>query len=190
MQPLAAADQLALLRIARRALDKHIRQQDLPPPPMPAPTLERPGGAFVTLHKSGALRGCIGRYESANPLYKTVHECALSAALHDPRFDPVRADEVPRLQIEISALSPLADVTADEVVPGLHGLLVSRAGFQGLLLPQVAVERGWDRICFLEQTCLKAGLDKDAWRRGARIRAFTAQVFAENERGQENGAGV
>ncbi len=144
-------------------------------------SVARPGGAFVTLHKGGALRGCVGRVEAPSPLYQTVYECALSAALSDPRFDPVLPEEVPHLQIEISALSPLADIRPDDIEVGVHGLLITQGSQHGLLLPQVATEWRWDRMRFLEQTCLKANLTKDAWLRGARIQAFTAQVFAEGE---------
>ncbi|MGH9770704.1 MAG: AmmeMemoRadiSam system protein A [Candidatus Acidiferrales bacterium] len=181
MLPLTAADQQVLLRIARRALEERIQLRSLPPPGQLPAALERPCGAFVTLHHAGSLRGCIGRFEASAPLHQTVYECAVSAALNDPRFDPVEAHEVPELRIEISVLSPLLDARPEEIEIGLHGIFVSQGARQGLLLPQVAVERGWDRIRFLEQTCLKARLDKDAWRRGARVQTFTAQVFAEGE---------
>lgn len=181
MLPLTAADQHVLLRIARRALEERIQMQNLPPPGEIPASLERPGGAFVTLHEAGSLRGCIGRFEASAPLHQTVYECAVSAALNDPRFDPVEPQEVPILQIEISVLSPLADTRPEEIEVGMHGVLISQGSRQGLLLPQVAVERGWDRIRLLEQSCLKARLEKDAWRRGARVQTFTAQVFAEGE---------
>lgn len=184
MSPLTGADQQLLLRVARRALEEKIQRQSLPPEAMPA-SLEQPGGAFVTLHKSSLLRGCVGRIESSSPLYQTVYESALSAALNDPRFDPVVSEEVPQLRIEISALSPLADIHPEEIRVGVHGLLISQGSRHGLLLPQVAAEWRWDRAKFLEQTCLKAGLPPDAWTRGARIRAFTAQVFSESETGGE-----
>jgi len=181
MLPLTADEQRLLLQIARRALEEKIRFQNLPPPAGIPASLERPGGAFVTLHKEGDLRGCVGRIEASAPLHQTVYECAVSAAVSDPRFDPVAPEEVPHLQIEVSALSPLADVCVEEIEVGVHGLLLSQGARRGLLLPQVATEWHWNRNQFLEQTCLKAGLDKDAWRRGARIRAFTAQVFSEGE---------
>lgn len=180
MSPLTGADQQLLLGLARRALEEKICRQSLPPPGAMPGSVEQPGGVFVTLHKSGQLRGCVGRIESSSPLYQTVYECALSAALNDPRFDPVLSEEVPQLHIEISALSPLADIRPDEIKVGVHGLLISQGSRHGLLLPQVAAEWHWDRAKFLEQTCLKAGLPPDAWARGARTRAFTAQVFAEN----------
>lgn len=180
MSPLTGADQQLLLRVARRALEEKVQRQSLPPPDAMPASLERPGGVFVTLHKSGLLRGCVGRIESSSPLYQTVYESALSAALSDPRFDPVVSEEVPQLRIEISALSPLTDIHPEEIRVGAHGLLISQGSRHGLLLPQVAAEWRWDRSKFLEQTCLKAGLPPDAWTRGARIRAFTAQVFSES----------
>jgi AmmeMemoRadiSam system protein A len=179
MLPLTEADQQALLRLAREALAQSVRQHRLAPVEEPPGALREKCGAFVTLHKAGRLRGCIGYVEALKPLYQTVRECALSAALHDPRFDPVTARELPLLLVEISVLSPLVDITAEQIVVGQHGLLVSEGRSRGLLLPQVAVEWGWDRERFLEETCLKAGLEPDAWRRGARIQAFTAQVFSE-----------
>lgn len=178
MLPLIEADQRALLRIARRALEEGILGKKLPAVAAPHESIRRPGGAFVTLRKAGALRGCIGRFEASTPLHRTVYECALSAAREDPRFEPVQAEEVPHLQIEISALSPLAEANPEDIQVGVHGVLVTQGARQGLLLPQVASEWGWDRTRFLEQTCLKAGLEKDAWR-SARIRIFTAQVFSE-----------
>lgn len=183
MLPLTEADKRALLRIARRALDEQIRKitaaghVDIPQ------ALERPGGAFVTLHNADALRGCIGHVEASGPLYQTVYECAVSAALHDPRFEPVTADEVPALHIEISALSALADAAPADIQIGVHGIMVSLGVRRGLLLPQVATERHWDLERFLEQTCLKAGLAPDAWQRGARIQVFTAHVFSEGQEG-------
>ncbi|HEV2500020.1 MAG TPA: AmmeMemoRadiSam system protein A [Terriglobia bacterium] len=179
MSPLTEADQQLLLRIARRALEEKIRLQNLPPPAEMPSSVARPGGAFVTLHIGGALRGCVGRVESSHPLYQTVYECAISAALSDSRFDPVLSEEVPRLQIEVSALSPLVDIRPEDIEVGVHGLLISQGMRHGLLLPQVATEWQWDRTKFLDQTCVKAGLAQDAWKRGARIQAFTAQVFAE-----------
>jgi AmmeMemoRadiSam system protein A len=185
MSPLTEDDQRLLLRIARRALNEKIRGQNLPPPHSIPSSLERPGGVFVTLHKDRVLRGCMGRIEASTPLYQTVYECALSAALSDPRFDPVTPAEVLQLQIEISALSPLTDARPEEIEPGIHGILISEGARHGLLLPQVATEWHWDRTRFLEQTCLKAGLGKDAWRKGARIQSFTALVFSEAQLGAD-----
>jgi AmmeMemoRadiSam system protein A len=118
--------------------------------------------------------------EPHKPLFQTVRECAAAAALHDPRFDPVAPEELGQLRIEVSVLSPLADTPPDEVEVGRHGLLISMGPLRGLLLPQVPVEWHWDRERFLEETSLKAGLSPDAWKHGARIQTFTAQIFREN----------
>jgi len=179
MSPLTEAEQRTLLKLARGALQESVRHHALPETEEPPGALREPCGAFVSLHKGERLRGCIGYVEPLKPLFVTVRECAMAAALRDPRFDPVTAKELPSLRLEISVLSPLVDIAPDEIEVGRHGLLVSRGLLRGLLLPQVAVEWKWDRERFLEETCLKAGLPPDAWRHGARIQAFTAQVFEE-----------
>jgi AmmeMemoRadiSam system protein A len=179
MLPLSEADQQSLLHLARRALEEGVRHALLPEIDPPPGALSDKRGAFVTLFKGKRLRGCIGYIEPLKPLYLTVCECALAAALRDPRFDPVSPTELPSLRLEVSVLSPLEDISAAQVEVGRHGLLVSRGSQRGLLLPQVAVEWKWDRKQFLEETCAKAGLPPDAWEKGARIQAFTAQVFGE-----------
>jgi len=114
-----------------------------------------------------------------NPVYRAVAETARAAAFEDARFTPVTRAEAPHLQIELSILSPPKAIVAEEIEIGRHGLLISMAGSRGLLLPQVPVERNWDRVTFLEQTCRKAGLPSDSWQKGAGIEAFTAEVFGE-----------
>ena len=180
MLPLTDSDQQLLLRLAREALVESVRSGRLSEIEKPAGAPEERCGAFVTLHKLGRLRGCVGYIESPRPLFQTVRECAMAAALHDGRFDPVEPEELPFLHLEISVLSPLEDVRPQQIETGRHGLLISRGLQRGLLLPQVAVEWKWDRETFLDETCRKAGLASDEWRRGARIQAFTAQVFAES----------
>ena len=149
-------------------------------PPAPSPHLAEKRGAFVTLHRAGQLRGCVGFVQPARGLYSTIIEAALAAAFHDPRFPPVTEEEATDLQVEISVLSPLRPIAPQEVVVGRHGLVVSRGSRRGLLLPQVAVEQQWDAAIFLEQTCLKAGLPPDAWKQGATLQAFTAEVFGDS----------
>ena len=112
-------------------------------------------------------------------VYRAVIDTARAAAFEDTRFYPVTIDEARHLEIELSILSPPKPISADEVEVGRHGLLISLGGNRGLLLPQVPTERNWDRITFLEQTCRKAGLAPDAWKHGALIEAFTAEVFGE-----------
>jgi len=179
MSPLSDEDQRSLLAIARRSIEVTAQGLGLPGLESPSGALAERAGAFVTLRSHGVLRGCIGQIDPRQPLARTVAECAASAALHDPRFPAVTPAEVPSLSLEISVLSPLFDVAPQEIIVGRHGLLVSACFHQGLLLPQVPVEWNWDREQFLAETCRKAGLPLDAWRRGARIQAFTTQVFAE-----------
>jgi len=181
MFPLDEAEQRVLLRLARQAIEAAVLNTEFPAFNCPEGVLTERAGAFVTLHKSGRLRGCIGNIESMRPLFQTVGDCARSAALADPRFEPVTADELPKLHLEISVLSPLQEARPEEVEVGRHGLLVSRGHQRGLLLPQVATKYRWVREKFLDETCLKAGLPADAWRYGARIQVFTAQFFAEPE---------
>ncbi len=189
MSPLTEAEQHVLLRLAREATEESVRTGTLSArPPSPEVPPER-CGVFVTLHKHGHLRGCVGYIESAKPLDQTVRECARAAALTDPRFDPVEPEELPHLHLEISVLSPLEDIRPEQVEIGRHGLLISSGYQRGLLLPQVPIEWKWDRETFLRETCRKAGLDEDAWEHGARIQAFTAQVFAEPLPASRNASG-
>jgi AmmeMemoRadiSam system protein A len=125
------------------------------------------------------LRGCVGYVLPTCSVYRAVAETARAAAFDDNRFSPVTREEADQLEIELSVLSPPQSIQAEEVEVGRHGLLISQHGRRGLLLPQVPVERGWDRKTFLEQTCRKAGLSLDAWQKGATIEAFTAEVFGE-----------
>jgi len=139
-------------------------------------------GAFVTLtEKGGKLRGCIGTILPVGPLDETVARMAVAAAVEDPRFSPVTLAELPDLHVEISALTvpePVSDLEAIQV--GKHGLIVTRGYNKGLLLPQVAPEWGWDRLQFLQHTCLKAGLPTDAWKDPkTRLEWFEAEVWGE-----------
>ncbi|PYV33117.1 MAG: AMMECR1 domain-containing protein [Acidobacteria bacterium] len=182
MSPLSESEQLQLLESARQALEAGVRGSERMLDGAPAGSLSECRGAFVTLHKHGRLRGCVGFIEALTPLYQTVRDCAVAAALRDPRFEPVRPHELAELRLEISVLSPLVDILPEEIDVGRHGLLISEGAWRGLLLPQVALEWNWDREQFLRATCEKAGLPAEAWRRGARIQAFTAQVFGEGVR--------
>jgi AmmeMemoRadiSam system protein A len=183
------AERRWLLRLAHASLREAVMREpcrigeasDLP---LPDSHLRQERGAFVTLHKHGKLRGCIGRIAAIAPLDETVREMAVAAALQDPRFAPVKPAELELLAAEISVLSPMREVMPHEVVAGRDGLMISHNGRRGLLLPQVAVHWRWPREMFLAQTCMKAGLPPDAWMRGAKIEAFTAEVFAEQEPGE------
>ncbi len=170
-----------LLTLARSTLESYFATGKTPDMRPGRPELHQPAGAFVTLHRGEDLRGCIGLIEPEGPLYRTVERCAVSAAVEDFRFDPVTAEELPEISIEISVLSALkiAD-DVSEVKVGKHGLYMVRGHRRGLLLPQVAADYGWDRETFLTQTCHKAGLSGDAWRDpGTTIYIFEAQVFSE-----------
>jgi len=140
-------------------------------------------GAFTTLKESGELRGCIGYTSAAKPLYITVRDTATLAAMRDPRFPPVTASELPKLEYEISVLSPLRRVTdVQQIKVGEHGLLMKNGDSEGLLLPQVPVEQRWDRHTFLEQTCAKAGMPFTCWMDdNTDIFSFTAVVFGEHK---------
>jgi AmmeMemoRadiSam system protein A len=138
----------------------------------------RRAGVFVSFHLDGDLRGCIGHPDGNQALATVVPQCAVSAATGDPRFDAVSAAELARCVIEISVLGPIAEVhDPAEIVVGRDGLIAEQGWRRGLLLPQVAVEYGWDREAFLARTCEKAGLPPDAWKRGATISRFEAEVF-------------
>jgi AmmeMemoRadiSam system protein A len=169
-----------MLRLAHRMIAAELRKEELDTSP-PSTHLAELRGAFTTLHQSGQLRGCIGYVIPLYPLYRTIAETAAAAAFRDPRFPPVTIDEFPKLQIEISVLSPLAPIEPEDIEIGRHGLIVTFGHARGLLLPQVPLEWGWDREKFLSETCRKAGLPPDAWKRGARLEGFTAEVFGEGQ---------
>jgi AmmeMemoRadiSam system protein A len=168
-----------LVQIAHEAILALVEGRDISFP-IPSPHLAEPRGVFTTLYADGKLRGCVGFPVATLALFKAVAETARAAASEDPRFVPVSLLEARILRISISILSQLRPITADEIEIGGHGLVISHGSRRGLLLPQVPVEHGWDRHTFLEQTCLKAGLPPDAWRSGAYIEAFTAEVFGDS----------
>ena len=182
MSSLAESEKRSLLQVARRALTAAATGIPSTESLATNPALMQPGGAFVTLFHKGRLRGCIGQLPFETPLVEVAAHCARAVASEDPRFSPVTAEELPAIQIEISVLSELVEVKPEQIVPGTHGLLVSNGSRRGVLLPQVAGHFHWDGTRFLEATCEKAGLPKDAWKSPAtRIEAFTAEVFGEAE---------
>lgn len=168
-----------LLNIAHEAILSVFTGQE--PLQTSFPHLSEARGVFTTLYLEGELRGCVGYATPIAPLYRAVYETARAAAFEDSRFLPVNEEEAPRLEVSLSVLSRLFPIQAEEVEVGHHGLVVGLGGRRGLLLPQVAVEHSWDRETFLEQTCRKAGLPLDAWRRGATLEAFTAEVFGDGD---------
>lgn len=180
---LDALERRSLLRAAREAIAAQLggRRAELPPA---TGGLASPCGAFVTLRRAAddELRGCVGQMEASEPLVLTVAEMAVAAATRDGRFTPVSAGELDSLRIEISVLSPLEPIRPAEVQVGRHGLLLCYGDRRGVLLPQVPVEHGWDREAFLAQTCQKAGLPPNTWRRpGVELQGFTATVFGEGD---------
>ena len=180
MFPLSDSAQSELLKLARNCLEEFLKHGRKTIKEPDSSELLEQRGVFVTLHTLGELRGCIGVPEPVSRLFQAAQECALSAARADPRFHPMTAVELPDLLIEISVLSPMEVVEEiDSIVIGEHGLLLNHLGRRGLLLPQVAVERGWDREQFLEQLCRKAHLPTTAWKEGAKIQRFSALVFSE-----------
>ncbi len=176
-----------LLAIAHEAIASKTAGRPLPgKPPLDRATaslwtaLEEPRGVFTTLYLRGELRGCVGYVAAIKPLFQAVAETACAAAFDDSRFWPVTAAEAPELKISLSVLSQLFPIDAAHVEVGRHGLVISDGMRRGLLLPQVPVEHGWDRETFLEQTCRKAGLPMDAWKKPVTIEAFVAEVFGED----------
>jgi uncharacterized protein len=175
---LTSRDRRTLIEIARGAVVAAVGGAAAPAVSASG-RLAKPGAAFVTLIVAGELRGCIGTLDPARgSLAAAVAYAARAAASDDVRFAPIAEGDLDRLEVEISVLGPLVRVESpDEIVVGRDGLLVRAEGHSGLLLPQVAGERGWDRATFLGQTCRKAGLPAHAWRRGATVFRFEAEVF-------------
>lgn len=171
-----------LLKIARNTINLYLTKKEVYQPKTSDPVLEQVMGAFVTLHKRGQLRGCIGHITASEPLYLGVRDMAIAAATEDPRFPAMAEDELDDIDIEISVLSPLRKVDSpDEIIVGKHGVIVRDSYRSGVYLPQVATETGWSKEEFMNSLCSsKAGMSPDAWKTGnCDIYVFTAEVFAE-----------
>ena len=182
MSQLTADERLTLLGIARSALTSFLGTGRLPDLDHDQAAFAVERGTFVTLRVRATkeLRGCRGESVARRPLVESVAHMAVASATDDPRFTPVTHDEVPALRIEISALTPLVPITVDEIVIGRHGLMIVHAEKSGLLLPQVAAERGWSTEVFLAQLCRKADLPADAWQAaGAVLYGFEAEIWKE-----------
>ena len=187
MPYLSEVDGQNLLVLARKAIVEAVTRGKLPERIPNEGIFGERRGVFVTLHVRGELRGCIGTTESDEPLGEAAVRCAVSAALHDPRFPAMRSEELGAFSIEISVLSPLTSIRPEEIEIGRHGLVVSDENHRGLLLPQVAPEHGLNREQFLAETCRKAKLPREAWQwTSTRIQGFTCEVFSEAKRAGAN----
>ncbi len=185
MMLLSEEDGRSAVSLAREALRAAVLHEKLAPPPLP-PVFSGKRGVFVTLNRDGELRGCIGIPLPVMPLGEAIIEAAASAALQDPRFNPVTPEELSLISLEVTILSVPEEITAspasraDEVEVGRHGLIVKGRGRSGLLLPQVASEYGWNAVEFLDHTCTKAGLPPGCWRdEQISVLRFEGQIFSE-----------
>ena len=177
---LKAEDKKILLEIAREAVVTQVNSGCILPREEDNPRLLVQRGCFVTVKIDGELRGCIGNFVTDKSLCLLVQEMAAAAATKDPRFYPMKKDDLAGFALEISVISPLQKIDSiEEIEVGVHGIYLEKNFSRGVLLPQVAVDHGWDRDVFLGQTCVKAGLDKEAWREGTDIYTFSAEVFCE-----------
>lgn len=184
---LSKEDGKLLIKVARKAIKKYLENNRKIEPPRVPSHLREKRGVFVTLNKNEDLRGCIGFPEPIKPLVDAVIEAVIAAATSDPRFHPVTVDELEKIQIEVSVLTKpeLIKVKDPREYPkmikvGLDGLIIERGFYKGLLLPQVAVEWGFDEEEFLCNTCLKAGLPPDCWYdKETKVYKFQAQIFQE-----------
>lgn len=179
---LTEQEKAKLLRIARVTIEGHLKTgktTEINPSGL-SPQLLAPSGAFVTLNKEGKLRGCIGRFGADMPLYKTVQEMAVSAAMHDHRFVPVISDELNKIHIEISVLTPMRKIeNIEEIEMGKHGIYIKKGSHSGTFLPQVALQTRWTREEFLGHCARdKAGIGWEGWK-DAEIYVYEAYVFGE-----------
>ena len=183
--PLTIDQKKRLLEIAKQTINEYVKNEKTLEFSEKDSRLLEEEGAFVTIHKSGKLRGCIGNILGRGPLYETVRDMAVASSTQDPRFPRVQEKELKDLEIEISVLSkPWRVNSVDEIEVGTHGVIVSKGLFnKGLFLPQVATEQRWNRDQFLSNLCAhKAGLPPDAWKDpSVTLEAFTAQVFSEKD---------
>lgn len=170
-----------LINLARNAIGEKLGRKPAPVDVHQTPNMEQKLGAFVTLHKKGSLRGCIGRFTSDVSLSSTIEEMAQAAAFEDPRFPSLSPKEFEEIDLEISVLSPMTRVKkVDEIQVGRHGIFMQKGYKRGVLLPQVATENGWDRQTFLEHTCHKAGMEPNCWKDPeTEIHIFSAEIFSE-----------
>lgn len=179
------------MKLARRAVEEYVNNGRKIEPPSDTPReLWKLGASFVTLLKTiggkAELRGCIGYTAAFQPLVENVISAAIAAATQDPRFPPVRSEELDLIIVEVSVLSPLIPVAKENLMEGFiigrDGLVVKRGLYTGLLLPEVPVEYCWDKETFVSETCMKAGLHPDCWLdEDTEVYRFSARTFREIE---------
>jgi AmmeMemoRadiSam system protein A len=174
------SERALLVKLAHEAIESALEHRAISLDP-PSTHLAEPRGAFTTIYLEGHLRGCVGYVLPVLSLYRAVAETARAAASQDTRFPPVTLEEARQLEVSLSILSPLSPIEPEQIEIGRHGLVVSLGNHRGLLLPQVPVEHHWDRNTFLEQTCRKAGLPSEAWKSGATLESFTAEIFGDSD---------
>ena len=177
---LTKKEQKELLKIARKTVVEYVTTQKVPVVVTASPGLNLHSGCFVTVKQKGELRGCIGNFVSDQQLYLLVQEMTVSAATRDPRFYPMKVQDLDDFTLDISVLSPLEKIASvEEIRVGIHGIYIVKGSYRGVLLPQVATEYGWSRDQFLKHTCIKAGLPENAWQGECDIYRFSAQVFGD-----------
>jgi len=178
---LNSQEQEILLAIARQAIIQGVETGEEYIEPREEKRLNQRNGCFVTIKQFGRLRGCIGNFQSELPLFREVAQMALASSTQDPRFYPMKQDDLDNFTLEISVLSPLQKIEdTSEIEVGRHGIYIEKGFHRGVLLPQVATEHNWDHDTFLQQTCMKAGLATNSWQaEDADIYIFSAQIFGE-----------
>jgi len=187
MPYLSESDQRAALELARQAIREAVLRRKLPEVIPQEGIFSERRGVFVTLYVSGRLQGCIGVPEPSESLGEAMARCAVSAALEDPRFTPLKEPQLEEMSIEISLLSALEPILPEAIEIGRHGILIVNSSQRGLLLPKVAIEHQLTREQFLEETCRKAGLPRDAWKQAeTRLFGFTCEVFSDSTQSGKN----
>jgi AmmeMemoRadiSam system protein A/AmmeMemoRadiSam system protein B len=174
---LSSEQKQELMGLATKAIESYVIDGVMPDFQSDDPILNRKAGVFITIRNKGMLRGCIGHMSAERPLGKAIQEMAIAAATSDPRFPPLTKQEIEQITTKIAILSPMKRINHQEVEVGKHGLLISHSGRRGVLLPEVASDRDWDKETFLNNLCRKAGLPRDTWRQNPTLYAFTSVVF-------------
>jgi AmmeMemoRadiSam system protein A len=186
IEPLERGSQRTLLEMARKAILTKVKRGIVPTIEVDDAALQRTGGAFVSLHIDESLRGCIGTLQSEAPLHRTVVEMAVAASTNDTRFPPLALSELRHTMLEISVLTPMKPSRPEDVVVGTHGIYLVQERRRGVLLPQVAVQHGWNQKTFLEQGCQKAGIARNGWRHeDTMLFTFEATVFSDMDFAEE-----